>query len=73
MKINKERLQKDAYEKYHDLSKEKKNKKWKYGCKRCKNLPQDKKRMLVECIKKYEIWKEKKKFINNWWLIFFGW
>lgn len=27
MKINKERLQKDAYEKYHDLSKEKKKQK----------------------------------------------
>lgn len=59
MKINKGRLQKDAYEKYHNLSEEKKNKKWKYGCKWYKNLPQDKKWMLVECIKK--IWNKERK------------
>ena len=37
---NKERVQKMERKKYKDLSEEEKYKKWEYGCKQYKNLPE---------------------------------
>ena len=50
---NKERLQKEARERYKNLSKEEKEIKRQYGCERYKNLSENEKQKLVECRKKY--------------------
>ena len=49
---NKERLQKKAFERYQNLSKEEKEKKQQYGCECYKNLAEDEKQNLVEYRKK---------------------
>ena len=49
---NKERLQKKARERYQNLSKEEKEKKWPYGRECYKNLSEDEKQKLIEYRKK---------------------
>ena len=43
---NKDQLQKEARERYQNLSKEEKEEKLKYGCERYKNLSEDEKSLL---------------------------
>ena len=50
---NKERLQKKAWERYQNLSKEEEEIKRQYGRERYKNLPEDEKQNLVEYRTKY--------------------
>ena len=45
---NKERSQKNAFEKYQNLSKEEKEKKRRYGRERYKNISEEEKQKLVE-------------------------
>ena len=49
---NKERLPKKACERYQNLCKEQKEKKWQYRCKCYKNLSEDEKQKLAEYSKK---------------------
>ena len=50
---NEERLQKKAWERYQNLSKEEEEIKRQYGRERYKNLPEDEKQNLVEYRTKY--------------------
>ena len=50
---NKERLKKEARDKYRNLSEEEKNKKREYGKNRYHNMPEEKKQKLKEYQKNY--------------------
>ena len=49
-KPKKERLQKNAHERYHNFSEEEKNKKHQYGCERYRNLLEDQKKVRKKVI-----------------------
>ena len=50
MQKSKEKVQKEAHERYQNLSEEKKDKKYQYACERCRNLSEEEKekRMSIE-------------------------
>ena len=60
---NKERLKKQASDKYRNLSEEEKNKKREYGKNRYRNMSEEKKQRLKEYQKNYR--EEKKSQYNN--------
>ena len=60
---NKERLKKQARDKYRNLSEEEKNKKREYGTERCNNMSEQKKQKLKEYQKNYR--EAKKTQCNN--------
>ena len=60
---NKERLKKQARDKYRNLSEEEKNKKWEYGKNRYHNMSEEKKEKLKEYQKNYR--EAKKSRYNN--------
>ena len=59
---DKERLRREARDKYRNLSEEEKNKKREYGKNRYRNMPEEKKQRLKEYQKNY---RETKKFQYN--------
>ena len=68
-KSNKERLRKQARDKYKNLSKEDKNKEREYTRDRCHNMSQETKQKLKE-YQKFTVWL--KNLNKNTWLFFFS-
>ena len=63
---DKERFQKNACERYQNLSEEEKSKTRKHGCEQYRNLPEDEKRRLAEYGKNYS----KMQKIKTGWLFY---